>query len=878
MLGSSISTLALAATYVSGTHGQTFWPSNQVSTTICQWGQLRAAVIRDTVYLDGGDLWWKPVLNNGEVGAVESDNNPLGITWKLNFSQPFDTKGNITEKFQRLYGNAGGPGTNIAPNYYDGALLYNNDGFFYYGGLLQRTNSLDDPPGDRVRGFRAYSSRPGVDIQPQFIDDVLDKGLTRQIAYGGAASAPSENMAWYFSGLRAANSGPVYVPNGVARNLSNAALVVVNSMVTLDMTTQQQERWDFKNFTDVPGRANAEVVWVPVGARGILVVLGGVVDPDFATPTGKSQDSENNKNKSSTFMSTIDIYDVAGDKWYRQNTTGGPGALTRGCAVVATAQDGSSFNIYYYGGYDGVRQTDPGAFSDDVWVLSLPSFTWVKLYSGTGQARAGHKCVMPYPDQMMVIGGYPAVQGVNSLQCLQETVRLFNLTTGKWVERYDPAVWSKYAVPDAVVDKIGGSPTGGATKTTPSPSFAPSLSAVFATKYPMTKIQTFYPYASAAAVNNTNPTVDPNQDDNNGGGGGGLPSYLPPVLGVVLGLVFITVIVVFFLLWRRRKYLKNRGASEAGTEDTNGNRIRNWLRTQPHPAPVQAVKAPTVASATEYFPGSNTDVESYVPQMTIVEMMNTEVYKPPQPPTPPAALPIEMADTSPRVELHDTGLSHTDIINRHSNLGESPAIGRGAVNNGSYYSGTTNQIDHASTISHPASAFGATVAPPPPPPKDSPVTSYRPDSDALGNPITVGSTPTSATGTGTHSTLRNNVLSGISNLSERDRSHLRQISDTTVSSITSGHAHLPTADGRILSPTVVESPGLVTPPSSGALGHEGVDYISARPLLGRLQQPAQSTPGAAAGAASSPLRRSVFTESREDMRDPNAGSGTAPRQ
>ncbi len=70
-------------------------------------------------------------------------------------------------------------------------------------------------------------------------------------------------------------------------------------------------------------------------------------------------------------MSTTEVYDIAGDKWYQQPATGPPPQLTRGCAVVAPARDGSSFNIYWYGGYDGLHPSGP--FSDDVWILSLPS-------------------------------------------------------------------------------------------------------------------------------------------------------------------------------------------------------------------------------------------------------------------------------------------------------------------------------------------------------------------------------------------------------------------------------------------------------------------------------------------------------------------------
>jgi hypothetical protein len=204
---------------------------------------------------------------------------------------------------------------------------------------------------------------------------------------------------------------------------------------------------------------------------------------------------------------------------------------------------------------------------------------------------------------------------------------VLNLSTGEWQDRYDPAVYSNYTVPTAVVAKIGGSGTGGATATTPSPSWdATELAAVFDTKYEMSKIKTYYPYASVAPDNNTNPNAPPPpvEDDD-----GGLPSYLPPVLGVVLGLVFLTMVAVLILLYRRRKLLRRGGAmSEAGTEDTAVNRIASWLRGQP--MGTSEAKAPTMTTSSDYSPVSITpDPESMVgPQRSIAEMMNTEVPLP----------------------------------------------------------------------------------------------------------------------------------------------------------------------------------------------------------------------------------------------------------
>ncbi|KAK3996151.1 RING finger protein B [Cladorrhinum sp. PSN332] len=852
MLGSNLKTVAVVAASVPIVFGQTGgWAKDQVNTRICSWPQIRTAVLRDTLYIDGGELFWQPGLSNGELGAVVNDNNPLGVTWMLNFSKPFRISDNFSAVLEPLYAAGGQSTGNTAPNYRDGALLHNDEKFFFFGGLMSKTGAQSTPPGDRVRVYQKYSTTSENWI-PGFNEVELQNNITRYITYGGGASAPSEKLAWYFTGYKSMSGGPIYLPDGAFRNGTDTANVTANQLITVDTTAPNRVTWTVKPLPSfIQGRANPEVVWVPIGAKGILVAIGGVVDPDYLYANMKSRNEANSRATSPQFMSTIDIYDIANDQWLQQSTTGGPRQLTRGCAVVAPAQGGSSFNIYYYGGYDGLGVTQPSSFSDDVWVLSLPSFTWTKLTPGTKEGRAGHRCIMPYPDQMLVIGGQLARDGAN-FRCLDETVRVFNLSTGAWVDKYDPAVWSNYTVPEAVRRTIDGA-------SQPSPSVA----ALFASQYP-NKVTTYYPYASVAPANNTNPDAPVPSEKS---GGGGVPSYLPPVLGVVLGLVFVTMIAVLVLLWRRRRYLrKEGGSSEAGTEDA-GKRIINWMRNQEPKPP------PTVTSyATDLTPGSNTDLESSVgqTQQSMNELMNTEVVRP-----------VELMDTSPPAELHDTPLPYTDVINRYSKLGETPILPRGAVNEGSFYSSGTQQIDHASTVSHPVSAFNASSSgganpTPPPPLNDSSPLGYRPDSDALGNP---NQTPTSATtgtgtgtGTGTNSTMRQNIVSGFSQISDRDKSHLRQISDATVSSVASGpgHHHSHSADGRILSPTTVPegdesdfarftaSPAVVSPPTAGGFG-EAPDYLSAR--------------GGQPQATSSPLRKSVFSESLEDMNGGGGGSG-----
>lgn len=291
-------------------------------------------------------------------------------------------------------------------------------------------------------------------------------------------------------------------------------------------------------------------------------------------------------------MTTVSIYDISNKVWYEQETSGSsPGALTQGCTVVASAEDGSSHNIYWYGGYDGINTQ---SFSDDVYVLSIPSFIWTKVYTGNStHGRAGHKCTKPYPDQMVVVGGYTSFSGYIPT-CLEGgMIQIFNLSDPQWLESYDPLVWSNYTVPSQVVSVIGGSGTGKATQTKPSSGFTnSSMTALLGTAYNTTKITTWYPYTP---VNSTTPSTRPTLPTVVAAKSG-TPAYLGPVLGVVLGLFFITLLILAFIIYRRRKIFGLARAernSEAGTETENRRRTLRWLYATPRAGDA---KAPTVTT------------------------------------------------------------------------------------------------------------------------------------------------------------------------------------------------------------------------------------------------------------------------------------------
>lgn len=110
--------------------------------------------------------------------------------------------------------------------------------------------------------------------------------------------------------------------------------------------------------------------------------------------------------KRQVLMSQIELYDIQAEFWYTQNATGEiPEMRSKFCAGAVAAPDSSSYNIYIYGG-KGFGENLTGF--DDVYVLSIPSFKWIKLYpplNTVGRPHYDLTCSIVRNGQMIVIGG-----------------------------------------------------------------------------------------------------------------------------------------------------------------------------------------------------------------------------------------------------------------------------------------------------------------------------------------------------------------------------------------------------------------------------------------------------------------------------------------
>jgi Kelch motif len=301
-----------------------------------------------------------------------------------------------------------------------------------------------------------------------------------------------------------------------------------------------------------PERADGVLVYVPgFGADGIILGLAGGNNDTF------------------TQMNIIDVFDIANSTWYKQATSGPtPQIRVNPCAVAQSAPDGSSIQVYMYGGQNLVPAGSQIQY-DDIWILTLPSFTWIKVDT-TNQsvppARAGHTCDS-WNAQMVVVGGYVGTQ----LECDTPGIYVFNLSSLTWQNTYavlegannlnqqksqekDPSAMGGtygYEVPAVVRSVIGGSALGGATVT------APALTATagpFATGSPITYTVTGTGGATVTETSSPRPGSggSGSSGSNNSSKGTNVGAIVAGVIACILGIL---AAYLGFCTWVYRRQL-----------------------------------------------------------------------------------------------------------------------------------------------------------------------------------------------------------------------------------------------------------------------------------------------------------------------------------
>ncbi|KAJ8112971.1 hypothetical protein OPT61_g4795 [Boeremia exigua] len=403
-----------------------------------RWGH-QTAQVDGRLYIDGGMLDWS-------TGDANFTNTALVFS-DLNSSTP-----GLGQPYQ--YANLSKP-SNV-PSVSGGILWPDevNKCFYQFGGAF--TNGT---PGE----FSMWTYDVILDQWNKTEKNAADDSATQRVAYGAGTHIEGLGLGFYFGGYRSNQTDPSWT----------GAAIATADLVRFEYTTGLLS--NDSGPEDNIGRAEGQMVYLPISDSGLLVYFGGIEDP------------QQNGTSVPANMSEIHMYDIQSSKWYTQTSTGDvPGARRQFCAGVTWADDQSSYNIYLYGGY-GFGDT---LAYDDAYILSLPSFTWIKAFptdNSTGKfPHGGCSANVVTRDQMIVLGGWfptsnlcdsPEVQGQHCMNLGYNGERKV-----LW-DKYDPSL-SAYSVPTPIISAIGGGATGGATKTAPSSWDNPDLAVYYNLKAP----------------------------------------------------------------------------------------------------------------------------------------------------------------------------------------------------------------------------------------------------------------------------------------------------------------------------------------------------------------------------------------------------------
>ncbi|KAF2204718.1 hypothetical protein GQ43DRAFT_468844 [Delitschia confertaspora ATCC 74209] len=480
-----------------------------------RWGH-QTAEVDGKLYIDGGQVTWNP-----------QSANPLNYTniWLL-YSDLNTTTGDIGMPLQyaNLTKNSSVPSVS-------GGILWPdevNKVFYLYGGEYQGN------PEEFT--FWAYDTILNQWNVTQFKSNV---NTIHRVAFGAGTVMEDLGRGFYYGGWLNNKTIPGWTGPPIA----------TNNMIEWDMT-----RSTLNNNTgpeDGIGRAEGVMTYLPASDGGLLVYFGGIEDP------------YKNGSFVAANMSKIHIYDVSSSKWYTQTASGTiPPARRRFCAGATWADDYSSFNIHLYGGMGIPNITG----FDDVYILTLPSFTWIKAFPGdnsNGSAPHGMTtCNVVNRDQMIVMGGWFAASDAcdSPNGWGQHNMNLgYNGAQRALWDKYDPKL-STYIVPTPVISVVGGGPTGGATVTKPSSWDNPDLSVYF------TRVATFTPRSATRIIPTSTGTPKDGSDSSKinvaaiaGGAAGGL-----------VGLIIILCLILYCLHRRKKaqKEAEKRGTRPPDTPPT----------------------------------------------------------------------------------------------------------------------------------------------------------------------------------------------------------------------------------------------------------------------------------------------------------------------
>jgi cbb3-type cytochrome oxidase subunit 3 len=327
----------------------------------------------------------------------------------------------------------------------------------------------------------------------------------------------------------------------------------VQGIVSYDMATQSFYNGSTTALSPDGTAFDGQLVYTDAfGENGILVALGG-------------ENGNSGAVESLDDFSVVKIYDRQSSQWLEQSTTGTPPAH-RGAFCAVGVHSNTSLEIFMYGGTRGALYPT----FDDVYVLSLPSFSWYQANTVQGLGRCFHRCVQ-VGRQMIVTGGMPHenswLEGDIYTGSWHDpwpwAINVFDMSKMEWATEYT-ANAADYVTPEIVAAGIAASGSQPASWT------SPDIQAVFSHNIfeKSSPASSSSSSATRASTSRASATSSSGPASGNASAASSASSKLSggAIAGIAIGAAAFVLLVLGAVLWMRRRS-KKRARQIAEVQD-----------------------------------------------------------------------------------------------------------------------------------------------------------------------------------------------------------------------------------------------------------------------------------------------------------------------
>ncbi|KAL9591761.1 MAG: hypothetical protein Q9179_007398, partial [Wetmoreana sp. 5 TL-2023] len=498
-------------------------------------------VSNNTLFIDGGEIRRFTNTTSDPVPSL-----PTTIS-TIDLSQTWNNADTKIWKYLKKTTSVSAPGP---PSLNDGAIFSNGSSLWLYGGVVSQApkNEPVIPP----NGIWRYDIAASQWSQPSAGGDPVQR------LFRGTSIQAGNSGAFYLGGAKSPLGDAVFHAEKDAKDQ-----YLVQGLLKFDEYKQTFNNISTIGLNQKGTVSDSYLSYIKAfGSQGVLVAFGGITIVPGKNVNYGNVDREDPRIQFS--MQNITVYDIASHSWYQQQATGDiPSWRYMGCAVAVSAADQSSHSIYVFGGWTS------GAADGNVYVLSIPSFTWIRVTRDT-DPRWRHKCHLISNNHMLVVGGQrPQVDSPLELGILgcdnnpnfSQGLGIFSLNNHTWTTTYDPVVGATpYQIHPSISDAIGGNITGGATKRSPDQGFSSdALRELLGMAKPsVSGISPSPPILTTSIDNTARPHAS--RTINTGA-----------IAGIVVGSVIFTILslgFIWFSLSRRRRYLQRLSLDNKSNEQT----------------------------------------------------------------------------------------------------------------------------------------------------------------------------------------------------------------------------------------------------------------------------------------------------------------------